>query len=157
MSERGTRLLETVDAQISELTAVLSTRDDAILRLPCPGREKLGDGTVAACAQHTANNYLRIAEFLRGNDGNAHGALTRHERHAHGRQDSVDLAGLLERLSSGRSVLGVLAELTDEQLDRVPQASDMRFCDGQRTLEQVVGSLLKHQRHQVDAIKAAAA
>jgi hypothetical protein len=31
----------------------------------------------------------------------------------------------------------------------------MRFADGQRTLEQVVASLLEHQRHQVDSIAAA--
>ena len=33
----------------------------------------------------------------------------------------------------------------------------MRFCDGQRALEQVVTSLIKHQSHQVDAVKAALA
>jgi hypothetical protein len=30
----------------------------------------------------------------------------------------------------------------------------MRFADGERTLEQILASLLKHQRHQVDALTA---
>jgi hypothetical protein len=149
MSERGTRLLETVDGQISELIAVLSSRDDAALRLPCPGREKLGDGTVAACASHTAENYHRIAGFLVGQGEQTHD-------HHHG-AENADLDGLLDRLSTGRASLSLLANLTNDQLDAVPPASGIRFCDGQRTLEQVVTSMLKHQRHQIDALKAAAA
>ncbi len=76
----------------------------------------------------------------------------------HGRDymaENVDLPGLLERLSAGRDALSLLAGLTDEQLDTVPSAGSFRFCDGQRTLEQVVTSLLKHQGHQIDAVKAA--
>jgi hypothetical protein len=64
MSERGTQLLDTADRQISELTGLIATPGETALRLPCPGREKLGDGTVAACALHTADNYHRIARFL---------------------------------------------------------------------------------------------
>ena len=30
----------------------------------------------------------------------------------------------------------------------------MKFADGERTLEQIVASLLKHQRHQVAALAA---
>jgi hypothetical protein len=64
MNERGPQLLETSDAQINELTRLLSRHDEAALSLTCPGREKLGDGTVAALALHIADNYLRIAGFL---------------------------------------------------------------------------------------------
>jgi hypothetical protein len=31
----------------------------------------------------------------------------------------------------------------------------MRFADGERTLQQILANLLKHQRHQVDALAAA--
>jgi hypothetical protein len=149
MSERGTRLLETVDGQISELIAILSSRDDAALRLPCPGREKLGDGTFAACASHTAENYHRIAGFLAGHGG---------DRHDHNQSaENADLHRLLDRLSTARASLTLLANLTDQQLDAVPPASGIRFCDGQRTLEQVVTSMLKHQSHQIDTLKTAAA
>ena len=53
--------------------------------------------------------------------------------------------------------MGVLVELTDEQLDTAPPVSDMKFCDGQRTLEQIVTNLLNHQSHKLNAIKAALA
>jgi hypothetical protein len=59
MNERSNRLLAAADGQISKLIQLLSTPDDDVLSRPCPGREKLGDGTVAACAEHTANNYLQ--------------------------------------------------------------------------------------------------
>jgi len=54
-----------------------------------------------------------------------------------------------------RTELRVLTELSDDRLATVPPAGEMRFADGQRTLAQVVLSLLKHQRHQCDAIAAA--
>lgn len=179
MSERATQLHQLVDRQLSELIGLLSTRDEAALRLPCPGREKLGDGTVAACASHTADSYLRIAAFLRGGDHQpaahgdrgrgphrvpsflrARGHRSEHDQGGHSaphRAENVDRAGLLERLSSGRDALGILRELTDEQLDAVPPASDMKFCDGQRTLQQIVTNLLNHQTHQLDTLKAALA
>jgi hypothetical protein len=68
---------------------------------------------------------------------------------------SGEVVGLLERLSAARDAVALLAELREEQLDLVPAASEMKFCDGRRTLEQILSSLLKHQRHQVDAVKAA--
>jgi hypothetical protein len=158
MSERGIRLLETADGQISELIDLLSARGGAALRLPCPGRERMGDGTVAACALHTADRYQRIAEFVQTvgqMPGTAsHGRDTHDGDHS---AESVGLDGLLERLSAGRDIFSFLPELTDERLDTVPPAGCFRFCDGQRTLEQVVAGLLKHQGHQVAAIKAAVA
>jgi hypothetical protein len=179
MGERGTQLLRMGEGPLSELIGLLSTRDEAALNLPCPGREKLGDGTVAACASHTADNYLRIAAFLREEDHPpvAHGDRRRrphripsflrarghqsgHDRHMHSTPhgaEAVDREGLLERLSAGREALSLLGDLTDAQLDSVPPASDMKFCDGQRTLEQIVTNLLNHQSHQLDALKAALA
>jgi hypothetical protein len=62
---------------------------------------------------------------------------------------------VLERLSAGRDALSPLADLTDEQLDTAPPTGIFRFCDGKRTLEQVVTSLLVHQGHQIDAMRAA--
>lgn len=179
MSERGTHLLERADRQINELIALFSRRSEVAFRLPCPGREKLGDGTVAALALHTADNYLRIAGFLRATSQISAARLARHRirrlfrggahtpaRHAGGGHDesahdghytaeNVDLAALMDRLSAGRDKLSLLADMTDEQLDTAPPTGSFRFCDGQRTLEQVVSSLLKHQGRQIDAMKAA--
>jgi hypothetical protein len=150
MNERGTRLLETADGQISELITILSSRDDAALRSPCPGREKLGDGTVAACAQHAADTYHRIATFALGQRG-AHDGADSHHHNA----EVVTRPALLDRLATGRDAVKVLAALTNEQLDTVPPAGAARFCDGQRTVEVVLTSMLKHQRHQIDAVRAA--
>jgi hypothetical protein len=164
MNAGGTQLQEMASGQISELIALISARGEAALRLPCPGREKLGDGTVAACAMHTADNYHRIAAFLQGQRGGGHTRIAKLLHH-HGddqhqdnyQADNIELLAVLDRLSAARAALSVLADLTDAQLDTVPPASEMKFCDGQRTLEQIVAKLLNHQNHQLDALKAAIA
>lgn len=174
MSERAVQLFRAADEQIANLIALLGAADEQALHTTCPGREKLGDGTVAAVAMHTADNYHRIAEYLgagtrpgnhrpkrghhipsfvgahsaRGGYGHADGGVEYAAR-------SIDRQRLLERLATARARLSSLAELSDEQLSAVPLASEMRFADGQRTLEQIVVSLLNHQRHQCDALAAA--
>ena len=70
--------------------------------------------------------------------------------------DTIDPGAVVDQLSSSRNTLGRIAELTDSQLDAIPPKDSFRFCDGQRTLEQVLASLLKHQSHQLDTLKAAA-
>jgi hypothetical protein len=91
--------------------ALVSMSGVTALSLPCPGREKLGDGTVAACTRHTADSYDRIAAFIGGRgEGRHHGGYT---------ADNVELQDLLDRLAAGRGALGLLADLTDEQLDSV--------------------------------------
>jgi hypothetical protein len=176
MSERAQQLFHIADEQISDLIALLSAADEAALHAPCPGREKLGDGTVAAIAMHSADNYHRIADFLgtdtRPSSGNpkrrhrTRASLTAHDPrggHDHSnrsdkyRSDNIDRGGLLERLAIARARLSSLAVLSDERLGDVPPASDMRFADGQRTLEQIVVSLLNHQHHQCEALTAALA
>lgn len=176
MSERATQLFQTADKQIGDLIALLGAADDAALHAPCPGREKLGDGTVAAVAMHTADNYHRIAEYLvpdaqpsRHTPQRRHripvfgGAHNRRGGHDHGggageyRSDKIDPPRLLERLETARARLRPLSELSDARLAAVPPASEMRFADGQRRIEQIVVSLLNHQSHQCDALAAALA
>lgn len=167
MTERAKRLRATADRQIAELIGLISTLDEATLRLPCPGREKLGDGTVAACARHLADNYARIAAFVRTSDrmSATHEPTGPADQAEHGpgagqhedqyTADNVDLNVAVEQLSASGRTLGQIAELTDSQLDAIPPKDSFRFCDGQRTLEQVLASLVKHQEHQVDALKSA--
>jgi hypothetical protein len=180
MSERARELSATADGQIAELIDLLSTLDQAALDRPCPGREKLGDGTIGAAARHTADNYERIAEFVLTSDqlSAAHGGhriprflrVLGHgprdhanddqgaTRHDHGYSaENIDLDAVLEQLNASRSALARIAELNDSQLDAIPPRDSFRFCDGQRTLEQVLASLLKHQAHQVEAFKTAVA
>jgi hypothetical protein len=147
MSQRGIQLLEAAENQIAELSALLAGTDAADLFQPCLGREKLGDGTVGAVASHLAETYLRIAAFANGQEQHAHGG----GHSGHGPQH-VEAAALVARLAAGRRELQALADVTDEQLDAVPPAGVARFCDGQRTTEQVLAAMLKHQAHQLDAL-----
>jgi hypothetical protein len=187
MTERAQELSATVDRQIAELIDLLSTLDQAALHRRCPGREKLGDGTIGAAARHTADNYQRIAGFVQTSDRvSATHQPAQHSEHripkflrvlGHGPQDhanhdhargtdehdngytaeTIDLDVVVEQLGASRDTLGRIAELTDIQLDQAPPKDSFRFCDGQRTLEQVLASLLKHQSHQVDSLKSALA
>jgi hypothetical protein len=183
MSDRAEQLQTTAVNQIGELIAVVSTADDATLHRPCPGREKLGDGTIGAFAAHTADNYRRIGAFVatsgrmsarhrpqpnRGHQipgllrrlGHAppeeseHGA-GRHDHDAGYSADSVSQPEIIERLATAREQLGGIAGLSNQQLGAVPPKDSFRFCDGQRTLEQVLTGLFKHQEHQVQTIKTA--
>ena len=71
------------------------------------------------------------------------------------RASEVELDVLLAHLAAARDALATIGQLSDEQMDSVPSAGEMRFADGERTLEQIVANLLKHQRHQVAALTAA--
>lgn len=176
MSERAAHLFQTADEQIADLMARLGAAGDAALHASCPGREKLGDGTVAAVAMHTADNYHRIAEYLAADAPPSCRAPERRHRiprslgahrrpggrdHGDGpatyRSENIDRRSLLERLATARTRLSPLAEVSNERLAAVLPADEMRFADGQRTLEQIVVSLLNHQRHQCDALAAALA
>jgi hypothetical protein len=183
MTERSSQLFLSADRQIADLLALISTLDEASSRLPCQGREKLGDGTVAACVRHTADNYQRIAGFISTSDRlSARHDPRRYAGHrtprllgalGHGpashaedgcdapshdgpnTADNTDLALVATQLSTTRCSLEQIAELSDSQLHAIPPEGTLRFCDGQRTLEQVLASLLKHQAHQLDALSAA--
>lgn len=155
MTERGKALHAIADGQVAELIALVSTLDEAALRRPCPGREKLGDGTVGAIVRHTADNYQRIADFVQTSDrmSGAH-----QPRHGNGySSDRIDLGAVVEQLTDSRNTLGRIAELTDSQLAAIPPEGSFRFCDGQRSTEQVLESLVKHQGHQVQALRTALA
>jgi hypothetical protein len=181
MTERAERLHSTATGQIEQLSALVASIDQAALRLPCPGREKLGDGTVGALVSHTADNYQRIAGFVQTSDrmsaehnptehdahrmprsirARGHGPA-QHADHAPGAgehdngysADNIDPSAVIAQLSVSCDGLGRLAELTDSQLDAIPPNDSFRFCDGQRTLEQVLTSLLTHQSHQLQTLQ----
>jgi hypothetical protein len=165
MTQRAHELATTADGQIGELIDLLGALDQAALRRTCPGRDKLGDGTIGAAARHTADNYQRIAAFVQTSDrmSGAHQPAA-HSGHriprslrafGHGPQDhgddqhdngytanNIDPDALVEQLNASRHTLGRMAELTDSQLDAIPPKDSFRFCDGQRTLEQVLAILL---------------
>jgi hypothetical protein len=183
MTERGKQLYATVDQQITELIDLIQTLDEPALHRPCAGREQLGDGTVAACAQHTAHNYQRIGTFIATADRTSAGHARRQrgghrippflralghqpaehsprgaDGHRHDEQytaENTSPADLIEQLAAARENLSGITELTDRQLDTIPPKDSFRFCDGQRTLGQVLTGLFKHQDHQVRALQSA--
>jgi hypothetical protein len=150
MSRRAHLLHESADRHTAQLAEQLSAAGRTGLGRPCPGREKLGHGTVAAVAAHTIDNYQRIARFVAGHQDR--GMPSCPDRH---RASEIDPRALVARLAVARDALAAIERLTDEQLDLVPPVSEMKFVDGQRTVEQIVASLLKHQRHQIAALTSA--
>ena len=182
MSERGMELLETADGQISELIDLLSSRGAVALSLPCSGREKVGDSTVAALALalHTAGNFLRIAGSLKtasqmprahggaGHDGDRIPRLVPpsgtcgHADSAHddGMHDGsyaaehADLKSLLERLSAAQDALDPLADITDERLGPWHPPAVQVLRRARNPLGQVAPDLLNHQSRQLDALNA---
>jgi hypothetical protein len=150
MNRRAHLLHESADRQIAQLAEQLSAADGTGLGRPCPGREKLGDGTVAAVAAHATDNYLRIGRFVSALQDR--GTPSWPDGH---RTSETDPRALLAGVAAARDALAAIGRLTEEQLDLVPPASDMKFVDGRRTVEQVVASLLKHQHHQIAALTSA--
>jgi hypothetical protein len=145
MAARAEALHSKATEQLDTLIEFVSGLDDADLRRPCPGREKLGDGTVGTLVAHTATNYQRIAAFAVGAEVEA--------RHGHlATAGGGEADELRDRLASARRDLSRIAELDDRQLDSIPPEGAFRFCDGNRSLEDVLTSLLTHQGHQVEAL-----
>lgn len=154
MSVRARQLHDSADGQIAQLTECLRLAGNPGLIQPCPGRGRLGDGTVGAVAAHTADNYQRIADFASGlRAGGREHRPGQHAERYRARENELEL--LLARLAAAREAIATIGRLSDEQLDSVPPAGAMKFADGERTLQQILANLLKHQRHQVDALAAA--
>jgi len=131
--------------QVDRLIDFVAGLDDADLRRPCPGREKLGDGSVGTLVAHTTANYERIAAFAVGAEVEG--------RHGHlAAAGGGEAEALRDGLAAARQNLGAIADLDDAHLDSIPPEGAFRFCDGNRSLEEVLTALLTHQSHQVDAV-----
>jgi hypothetical protein len=137
--------------QLDEIAEFFGTLGEADLRKPCPDRA--GD-TVGAAAAHMAEGYHYLGRFLQaagyvpGPPGTGH---------IHGRGPAPGLSDMLDRLPGGRIPIGLLADLTDEQLDSVPPAGSGRFSDGCRTLEQAIDAVIAHQAVHLVTLKRAVA
>lgn len=150
MEPRAEALHREAAKQLDELIELAADLDSADLRRPCPGRERLGDGSVGTLLGHTTDNYLRIAAFL---DGTATSTESDHRPGHHGPGEAADPDELRHWLARARVELGRIAELDGEELDAIPAAGGFRFADGNRTVEQIIGSVLAHQGHQVEALE----
>ena len=167
MSERGTRLMAKADRQLSEMIEFFGTLDETDLRKPCPdeGAEDSAGDTVGTVAAHMAQGYHFLGKFLQAEGyvpgspptGNRKGRGHRY-RPGHGRTfPPAALPDVVDRLTAGKAPIGLLADLTDEQLDSVPPAGSSRFSDGSRTLEQVIDEVIAHQAAHLVTLKRAVA
>jgi hypothetical protein len=162
VSERCTELMTRMGRQLDEIAEFFGTLNDADLPKPC--RDEGGDDpgkTVGAVAAHVAEGYHRLGQFLRsaGYVGQSRASETSHsDEHGHGRANSPEATpDLLNRLIAGKAPIGLLADLTDEQLDSVPAAGSSRFSDGHKTLEQIIDEVIAHQAAHLAALQRAVA
>ena len=167
MSERGIRLMAKADSQLSEMIEFFGTLNEVDLHKPYPDEsteDRAGD-TVGAVAAHMAQGYHFLGKFLQADGyvpgspvmGNRKGRGHRY-RQGHGRTlPPAALPDVMDRLSAGKAPIGLLADLTDEQLDSVPAAGSSRFSDESRTLEQVIDHVIAHQAAHLVTLKRAVA
>lgn len=154
MSKRGTELMTKASRQLGEIAEFFGTLDEADLRKPCPD-DDAGD-TVGAVAAHAAEVYHHLGRFLQAT-GYAPASPATGNSHGHGRRHPpTALPDVLDRLTAGKAPIGLLADLTDEQLDNVPLAGSGRFSDGRRTLERVIDAVIAHQAAHLVTLKRAA-
>jgi DinB superfamily len=154
VSARGTELMTRASRQLDQIAELVDTLDDADLRRPYP--DDAGD-TVGEAAAHVAEGYHLLGRFLQA-AGYAPGAPAGGDGRGHVRHGRAPapaaVAEVRDRLGAGRAPIGLLAHLTDEQLDSVPRAAN-RFADGRRTLEEVVREVIAHQAARLDGLREA--
>ena len=157
MSERGTRLMVRADTQLSEMIEFFGTLAEADLRKPCPDESaEHGTGdTVGAVAAHVADGYHHLGRFLQAT-GYIPGPPATGNNHGHGHAPEA-LPDIRDRLTSGKTPIGLLADLTGEQFDSPPPVGTSRFSDGRRTLEQVIDAAFAHQAAHLVTLKRAVA
>jgi hypothetical protein len=156
MSERGARLMAKADRQLSEMVEFFGTLDEADLCKPCHDDTGHGPGgTVGAVAAHMAEGYHLLGRFLQAT-GYVPGSLAMGNNHGHDHGHAPEaLPDMRDRLTGGKAPIGLLADLTDEQLDSVPPPRSSRFSDGHRTLEQVIDAAIAHQAAHLMTLKGA--
>jgi len=161
MSARGEALMNKVTRQIEDIAQVFATLSDSDLSRPRSTgedsdrtRHAAKGNSVGDAAAHIAEGYHFIARFLRS-AGYVSGAPAGGS--IHGRAPAPDLPALRKRLDQAKTEVGVIADLTDEQLESVPPARSSRFSNGRRSLEQVIEEAITHQAQHLADLKAAVA
>ncbi len=162
MTQRAEHVAAAAYQQIEQLLSFVKDQTPETLKRPCPGRQKLGDGSLGAFLSHMTDNYQRIADFAAGHGQQVPGHDPLAGAHkmprflkalGHRRPDhagaysagSADPQEIATRLIVARGLLTQISALTEQQLDTVPAEGSFRFCDGKRNLEEVLRALLKHQ------------
>lgn len=160
MSERGTALMTRASQQLEEVIEFFGRLDESDLGKPCPGGD---EDAVRGVATHIAQGYHFFGRFLQtaGYVPGAPATGTRHKRghqyrHGHGRALALkSLPAMVDKLRGAQAPIGLLADVTDEQLDSAPPEGSSRFSDGRLTLAQVINAVIAHQAAQLDMLKRA--
>lgn len=155
MSERGTELMTKASWQLDETAELVGTLADADLRKPCldDAPDNAGD-TVCEVATHMADGYDRLGGLLQATCHAAEAPGAGHNHRHESARTPAHVSDVLSRLTAGTVPIGLLANLSDAQLDSVPAAAG-RFSDGRRTLEQVIDAVIAHQSTHLDVLKRA--
>lgn len=146
MSDRGTELMAKVLEQLDQASALLAGSDESALHRPYVDRE--GDhsaNSVGSAALHFIEGYQKIGRLLKGagyvSASLAEGAP---QPHGHGKHHDPDMSDVVKGLDAAKIRLTLLADLSDEQLDSVPSVRN-QWADGERTLLQVLDTIIDHQ------------
>ena len=151
MSQRGTDLLDRVTRQIDDIAEVFDRLGEAELARADPERE---GRTIGEAAGHIAEGYHFLVRFLTS-AGHVPGSPPGGS--IHGRGPELALHSLRARLAEARAEVGIVANLTDQQLDSVPPPKSSRFSNGRRTLEQLIEEVIVHQAQHLSDLKSALA
>ena len=151
MSQRGTELLVKVTRQVDDIAEVFDRLGEADLARADPGRQ---GRTIGEAAGHIAEGYHFLVRFL-ASMGHVPGRPPGGS--IHGRGPELALASLRTRLAEAKAEVGIIAGLTDEQLDSVPPPKSSRFSDGRRTLEQLIEEVILHQAQHLSDLTSALA
>ena len=151
MTQRGTDLVEKVTRQIDDIAEVFDRLGEADLTRADPGRE---GRTIGEAAGHIAEGYHFLVRFLTS-AGHVPGRPPGGS--IHGRGPEVAPPSLRARLAEARIEVGIIANLTDQQLDSVPPPKSSRFSNGRRTLEQLIEEVINHQEQHLNDLKSALA
>lgn len=167
MSTRSTTLMTAASRQLDEAAEFLGALSAVDLHKPC--RDDSGDGAgdaVGTAAAHLVDGYRRLGRFVQSLRSSPEPAATaaptaagygRAHGHGHGHQHPgapETVSDLLAALVEVKAPIGLLAELTDQELDGV-SAEGNRFADGKRTLEQAIDAMLAHQDAHLVALRRA--
>jgi hypothetical protein len=156
VSPRSDSLADRIETRSRELTSFLTGLGEADLRAPT---EDPGGRSAGEVVAHLGEGYHEVLAWLgraaQDPSGAADTAPAGDGHHDHG--GPVDVPAVVHELEHGGVRWAALVRgFTDGQLDRVPPATP-GYTDGQRTLEQIVTSMLEHQEAHLNSIRRAVA
>jgi DinB superfamily len=149
VSTRNEQLAILVETQSRKTIEFLSGLSDADLNTSCADP---GGATVGAVVAHLGAGYDQVLGWIEKVAWGAATPAAGGHRHDHG---PVDLRAQIELLRrGGADWAALLRRFGDEQLDRVPPATE-GITDGSKSLAEIMRMMLDHQAIHVNYIRQA--